>query len=102
MIELTVIHVETLIAVVAAGIGMGVYLAYATKCGYTPSLVTLIVLGWSFLVPLGVTQVLTDPESGVSLQRVIERMILWGLFSIHARIGVRLLGHFKGCRLHTN
>jgi hypothetical protein len=87
-----IINVATIIAVVAGGITMGVYLACATQCGYTPSLMTLIVLGWSFLVPLGVTQVLVDADLGVDIQRVVERMALWALFAVHARIGTRLYG----------
>lgn len=97
MLDFAIINVATIIAVVAGGISMGVYLAYATKCGFVPSLTTLIVLGWSFLVPLGVTQVFTA-EGGVDLQRVAERMALWALFALHARIGVRLVGHYRGIR----
>lgn len=86
-----IINAATVIAVVAGGVGMGVYLACATKCGYTPTLPTLIVLGWSFLIPLGVTQViLSSPDIGVSVQRVVERLALWALFAIHARFGSRL------------
>lgn len=97
MLDLTIINIASVIAVVAGGVTMGVYLAYATKCGYTPSLITLIVLGWSYLIPLGVTQVWTN-EEGVDTQRVIERLILWALFALHARIGVRLMGHFRCSR----
>lgn len=100
--DLTIINAASIIAVIAGGIGMGVYLAYATKCGFVPSLVTLIVIGWSFLVPLGVTQVLTDADAGVDIQRVVERMALWFLFALHARIGTRLIGHFRGVRNRTN
>jgi hypothetical protein len=91
-----IINVATVIAVIAGGIGMGIYLACATKCGYTPTITTLLVLGWSFLIPLGVTQVILDiPDAGVSVQRVAERLVLWALFSIHARFGSNLYYHWR-------
>lgn len=94
--ELQIINVASIIAVVIGGIGMGVYLAYATRCGYTPSLVTLIVLGWSFLVPLGIEQAFF--EGDINPGRVAERMVLWALFSIHARLGTRLFSRYRTCR----
>ena len=96
-----IINVATIIAVVIGGITMGVYLACATQCGYTPSLTTLIVLGWSFLVPLGITQVIIDLDIGVDIQRVLERMALWALFAIHARFGSHLYAQWKQRNLRT-
>jgi hypothetical protein len=91
-----IINVATVIAVVVGGLTMGIYLAMATKCGYTPSLTTLIVLGWSFLIPLGITQIfITNGDIGVDSQRVVERLALWALFSIHARYGAHLWSEFK-------
>jgi hypothetical protein len=98
MYELQVINIATLIAVVAGGIGMGVYLACATKCGYMPSLVTLIVLGWSFLLPLSLSQM---AEGDVNFGRLVERLALWALFSVHARIGGRIYARWKGSSLRT-
>lgn len=88
MIEFHVISIATIIAVIIGGLGMGAYLACATKCGYLPSLVTLLVLGWSFLLPLSLTQIITT--DGVDLGRMLERMALWALFAIHARVGARM------------
>lgn len=93
--DLQVINVASLLAVVIGGIGMGVYLAYATRCGYTPSLITLIVLGWSFLLPLGLEQSLFEGE--ITVGRMLERMALWALFAVHARLGVRLFSRYRTC-----
>lgn len=95
MLELQVIDISTIIAVVVGGITMGVYLAYATNCGYTPSLVTLIVLGWSFLIPLSIAQI--THAGDVDVGRMTERLALWALFALHARVGARMMGHFRAC-----
>lgn len=94
--ELQVISAATLIAIVCGGVTMGVYLAFVTKCGFVPSLVTLIVVGWSFIIPLSITQIATTGEMNVG--RMFERMFLWGLFALHARLGTKLVGHWRATR----
>lgn len=96
MLDFDIINIATIIAVIFGGFSMGVYLSYAADSCRVPSLVTLVVMGWSFLIPLGITQVFLD-EDGVDVQRVAERMALWFLFSIHARVGARYT-----CRVRLN
>lgn len=87
MIDLQVVTVTTLLAVMLGGLSMGVYIAVANKFrACTPSPVSLLVLGWSFLLPLGVVQAF---ESSVDLSRVAERMFLWAIFAFSASIASR-------------
>lgn len=88
MFELQIITLATVLAVALGGLSMGVYIAVANKFrSCTPSPVSLLVLGWSFLLPLGLTQMLTTGE--VEPQRVIERMVLWAIFSFSASVASR-------------
>lgn len=77
--HLHIIGIENLIAILIGGIGMGVYFAYSERIA--PNIISLIVLGWSFIAPLGLTQALSLSTPDVDVDRVIERMAMWALFS---------------------
>lgn len=84
---LQVISLGTVIAIVIGGFGMGIYLGLCC-IGRSPNPITLIVMGWSFIVPLSVTQMAEGGE--VTVGRMLERMALWALFSLHAKVGYNI------------
>lgn len=92
LFDLQVISVATIIAIVAGGIGMGVYLGLCCV-GRDPNVITLVVMGWSFIVPLSVTQMATTGE--VTVGRMLERMAMWALFALHAKVGYKLYRRWK-------
>lgn len=85
-----VITLGTVISVVVAGLGMALYLVLTNRDRdphSEPSLISLLVIGWSYLIALGADQWV---EGNISPQRFAERLVLWALFAFHASVGRKM------------
>jgi hypothetical protein len=74
----------TLVVTILSGLGLGWFLSISRQYrGYFTSLLlsisVMLVIGWSFLLPLALERVLESPDN---LPRWIATLLLWAVFAV--------------------